>query len=198
MSHKGLILASASRIRQTILSQAGIDFIPVSPDFNEDAMKQTFMGSDYAQLAVSLAEGKAHSLANTYPEAYILGADQIMTCEGQAFDKPKTRQEAKERLLFLRDKTHELLSGMVIIHDGKTVFSYRETTTLTMRPFSDAFLETYLDKMGDRISYSVGGYEVENIGIQLFSKIEGDHFSILGLPLLPLLSFLQEKGLSQT
>ena len=144
-----------------------------------------------ADLALVLATAKAAAVSTSYPYSYVLGADQILECGGTLFDKPRSLQQARQQLLQLRGCRHRLVNGLVILKSGQTVWSHTETATLTMRDFSERFLDSYLDTVGEQVLSSVGGYQLEGPGSQLFESVDGDYFSILGLPLLPLLAYLR-------
>jgi septum formation protein len=147
------------------------------------------------EVARVLAGAKAHTVAAQMPARVVLGADQTLTLSEQRFSKPADRDAAREQLLALRGKTHRLHSALTVVRDGAVLFEHSDTAELTMRDFSDRFLESYLDSVGDSAFASVGGYQIESAGIQLFERIAGDYFTILGLPLLPLLQFLRQAGL---
>jgi len=194
MTHP-IILASGSAIRRQILEDAGISFSTIVKPVDEGAIK-TAMLSEKAKasdIADALAEAKARrvSLVET---GLVIGADQVMVMDGQLFDKPKTMAEAKTRLLMMRGQTHYLIGAIVICENGRPVWRHLSRTKLVMRDFSEAFLQTYLEDEGDIVLKSVGAYRFEGRGSQLFSHVEGDFFSILGLSLLPLLDYLRERG----
>jgi septum formation protein len=133
-------------------------------------------------------------VANRRPEAIVIGADQVLSLEGRAFDKPGSRKEAREHLLQLRGRSHVLETAICCAKDGDTIWQHLGRATLTMRSFSEAFLDEYLDRMGSEVLASVGAYKLEGLGAQLFEAIDGDYFTILGMPLLPLLDFLRRQG----
>ncbi len=189
-----LILASTSSTRKSLLSNARIAFEAVSPICDEEDEKKSFTSAPH-QLASHLAKAKALSLSPSHPKAMILGADQTLLFEGEAFSKPKTRDEAHQMLTRFSGKTHTLQSALAIAQHGKIIWHTVEEAHLTMRVLSPQFTTHYVDQIGDEILYSVGCYQIEGQGIQLFDKIEGDHFTILGLPLLPLLRFLRANGM---
>lgn len=197
-----LTLASKSKIRAQILAGAGLAFNIVDSAVDEDALKAKHKGGG-EQLALALAQAKAQAKTEAEDEAqahgaaqnYIIGADQILACDGRLFDKPKNMAEARDNLLFMRGKTHSLFSGVALVKSGECVWSYVAEARLTMRVFSPAFLEAYLATCGDSILSSVGCYRLEGEGTQLFSAIEGDYFTILGLPLVPLLDALRAENL---
>jgi septum formation protein len=191
-----LILASGSAIRAQLLRAAGLDFAVVRPPVDEEAVKAGLRaeGLSVRDQADALAEAKCMSVALRRP-GYVIGADQMLACEGEVFDKPQDRAAAAESLKKLRGRAHNLIGAMCLAKDGAIIWRHIETPRLVMRPFSDAFLEDSLDRAGEAAFASVGAYQLEGLGAQLFSKIEGDYFSILGLPLLPLLAQLREHGI---
>jgi len=191
-----IVLASTSASRRRLLSQTGIYFDTAKPPVDEAPIKTRLKqgGASAADVAEALAEAKANSVADILPGHYVIGADQMLECEGAWFDKPESRDAALRQLLALRGKTHHLLTAAVIAHEGRIIWRHTEVAQMTMRDFSNEFLATYLDKAGDALTRSVGAYEVEGIGVQLFAKIEGDYYSILGLPVVPLLIALRETG----
>lgn len=192
MTAPPLILASASAIRAEILKNAGVEFAAARPGVDEAAIKRRMAGAGLADIAEALAEAKA--LAITAPGALVIGADQILECGGRAFDKPETREEAARRLAALQGRAHTLVNAVVVARDGAIVFRRRERPRLVMRALSEAEIAAYLDRAGPAVLASVGAYQVEGLGAQLFERIEGDHFAVLGLSLLPLLGFLREAG----
>jgi septum formation protein len=192
-----LILASASGIRARLLREAGMRFGVRPPDVDETKIKQGLRASGVANeaFADALAEAKALDVSNASPQALVLGCDQVLVCGDRLFDKARDTAEARETLAFLRGKTHHLISACVLAQGGKPVWRYVERATLHMRVFSDEFLDAYLKDEGKLVLGAVGCYQLEGRGAQLFDKIEGDFFCILGLPLLPLLAALRERGL---
>lgn len=193
MAGPKLILASGSAVRAMLLRQAGIAFEVQDSRLDEDAVKQRFATSETTALALKLAEEKALAVSRL-PEnanAIVIGADQILSCEGKRFDKPKFMAEARENLLFFRGKTHILHAGIALAKNGTIIWGHSDEARLTMRGFTDAYLEAYLAETGDQVMKSVGCYQLEGPGIQLFQSIDGDYFTILGLPLLPLLAELR-------
>lgn len=188
-----LILASTSPIRRTLLTGAGLVFNAVRPDVDEAQLKAEAKGLSPAELAVSLAAAKAVSVANRMSDALVIGADQVLNFQGRVFDKPESPAAARNHLKELRGKSHILETALCCAAGGKIVWQHHGQATLTMRSFSDEFLEDYLARMGPDVTTSVGGYKLEGAGIQLFDSIAGDYFTILGLPLLPLLDFLRRQ-----
>lgn len=190
-----IILASGSQIRKQILTDAGLEFKVQIMDVDEDAIKQQALvgGRSPREIAVLLATAKAQSIEPTSGKL-IIGADQLMEMNGQIFDKPKTMTEAKKRLQNMRGKEHCLIGAVVVCESGEKPWVHISTTKLFMRNFSDSFLDGYLKLEGEDILKSVGAYMFERRGAQLFEWVEGDFFSILGLPLLPLLQYLRSRG----
>lgn len=191
-----LILATASRARQAVLSGAGLAFTAAPAAVDEAAIKESAQaeGLTAADTAMLLAEAKAQRIARRHPEALVIGADQMLVCDGRWYDKPADLDGAREHLRSLRGRPHVLVSAMVCWRHGQRVWQHLAEPRLTMRDFSDAFLEAYLAAEGEALLSSVGAYRLEGPGVQLFSKVEGEHSAILGLPLLPLLDFLRGHG----
>jgi len=189
-----LVLASGSEIRRTMLQAAGIPVEAVPAELDERAIEAQSGTIEPGPVAALLAREKAHRVADKLPGRAVLGADQILALDGRRFSKPRSRAVAREQLLALCGRTHLLHSAAALVRDGTVLFETIECPRLTMRAFSPAFLESYLDLAGTAVSASVGGYQVEGPGIQLFEHIEGDHFSILGLPLHALLAFFRRQG----
>lgn len=187
-----LTLASKSKVRTEVLAGAGLNFDIITSGVDEDVLKQEH--NNGRMRAEQLAIAKAQAVAALPVKGLIIGADQVLSCDGRLFDKPANKEEAKQNLGFLRGKPHSLLSGLALVRDGETIWSYIAEARLTMRDFSDDFLESYLAASGDSILSSVGGYQLEAHGVQLFSEIEGDYFTILGMPLIPLLEALRQEG----
>lgn len=192
-----LILASASPSRRQMLANAGLDFAIELSGVDEDEAKRSLLAEKASaqDVAEILAELKAVRVSRRRPEAMVIGADSTLACEDRLFDKPPTMAAAREQLLALRGKTHELCSSVVVAKAGGRLWHHNERARLTMRAFDEAFLDTYLARAGEGITSSVGAYHLEGVGAHLFSRIEGDYFTILGLPLLPLLGFLAGHGI---
>ncbi len=189
-----LVLASKSDIRGKILAAAGLRF-GIRPAHIDERAAETQSGAKDAQGAAQiLARAKAMAVAEQMPGHIVLGADQTLAHGAVRLTKPANREEAVSQLRTLRGSTHELHSGIAAVRDGEVLFELVDTARLTMRDFSDRFLEDYLDMSGDAAMTSVGAYQLEGIGIHLFERVEGDYFTILGLPLLPLLKFLRDSG----
>ena len=189
-----LVLASRSDIRGKILAAAGLRFEIRPSQINERGVEANSGDSDAAAIARHLARAKADAVATLLPSRLILGADQTLARGTKRFGKPSNRSEAAEQLRALRGRTHELHSALALVRGKEVVFSCVDTARLTMRDVSDRFLSNYLDMAGDAATSSVGGYQLEGIGIHLFERVEGDFFTILGLPLLPLLAFLRQNN----
>jgi septum formation protein len=191
-----LILASASATRAAMLSAAGVDVQVIPARIDEAAVKQSMLAAGAAprDLADKLAELKALRISTREPGRLVLGADQVLVHDGRIFDKAQSRVEARAHLMALRGQTHQLVSAAVVALDGAPVWRHVGAARLTMRRFSEAFLDSYLDGAGDLALQSVGCYYLEGPGAQLFSCVEGDYFTVLGLPLLPLLGFLRARG----
>jgi septum formation protein len=192
-----LILASASAVRARLLREAGVPFQVHPARIDEDEAKASLLARklDADAIADALAELKAIRVSSAHPQALVLGCDQILTFDGRLIDKSADLTEARALLQELRDKEHSLLTACVLAKGGAPVWRRLERCRLWMRPFSDAYLDEYLQSEGDRVLGSVGCYHLEGRGIQLFERVEGDYFSVLGLPLLPLLAALREQGI---
>ncbi len=197
MTGTGIVLASASQARSRMLEQAGIAIRRCPVVIDEAAVRTAMIaeGAGADEIAASLADMKAQrALPRAGEEAFIIAADQTLACAGRLLEKPANRDEAREQLLFLRGREHRLFSAVCLMRGGRFVWRHLDTARLTMRAFSDAFLEAYLDRADDALTTSVGAYRLEEVGAQLFARIDGDFFTILGLPLLPLLDILRENG----
>ena len=193
LADQPLILASRSSVRRAMLEAAGIPVEIEPADIDERALERNAPDAAEA-VARMLAREKAHAVAARRPERLVVGADQILALGERRFSKPADRAAAQAQLKELRGRTHELHSAAALVQDGTVRFEYSDTARLTMRSFSDSFLDAYLDAAGTAVTDSVGAYQLERTGIQLFERVEGDYFTVLGLPLLPLLVFLRSAG----
>ncbi|HEX6840544.1 MAG TPA: Maf family protein [Stellaceae bacterium] len=195
-----VVLASASAARAAILTGAGIEVLRDPAGIDEDEIKRSFRasGGDAVACATALAETKAMRVSARHNDALVVGADQMLDCAGTWFDKPRDRGEARAQLVALRGKRHELVSAVIVVKNGAVIWHFVDRPRLTMRAFSDRFLDAYMAALGDNALASVGVYQLEGLGVQLFERIEGDYFSILGLPLLPLLDFLRGNDVVMT
>ncbi|MED5324236.1 MAG: nucleoside triphosphate pyrophosphatase [Pseudomonadota bacterium] len=190
-----LILASRSRWRRALLVAAGLEAEITPSGVDEDAVKEQFsMDAPDTDLPMTLAELKARQVATDHPEALVLGADQILTCDGKRFDKPADAAAATAHLRAFSGRTHSLVTAAVIMHQGQRIWHVVERAHLTMRPLTEAYIEGYLAAELPDILETVGAYRLEGRGVQLFEKIDGNYFTILGLPMLPLLAFLRQRG----
>jgi septum formation protein len=189
-----LVLASRSAARRALLESAGIPVEACPADLDERRLEGAATSQEPAAIAAFLAGAKAAAVAASHPGRLVLGADQTLALGTKRFSKPADRAGARTQLGALRGRTHELHSAIVFMHNANVLFEHVETTRLTMRPFSPHFLETYLDSVGDAATGSVGAYQIEGLGIQLFERLDGDYFTILGLPLLQALDFLRQRG----
>jgi septum formation protein len=190
-----LILASQSRTRQALLANAGIGFEAVTAEIDERAVQQASGLSAPGEIASLLAREKALSVSARQPGKFVIGADQTLALGERLFSKPSGRAQAAEQLRALAGQRHELHSAVAVARDGKILFEAVAIAGITMRRLGEAEIGAYLDEAGDAVTSSVGAYQLEGLGVHLFERIEGDHFTILGLPLLPLLAFLRSERL---
>jgi septum formation protein len=192
-----LILASQSRARRTVLEAVGVAFETMAPMLDEESAKAALRGEGISprDLADALAELKALKLSMRFPSDFVLGCDQTLSLDdGRMFDKPVSQDALKDQLRLLSDRTHSLWSAVVLAQGGIPIWRHIERCKMTIRPLSEEFIKDYVETEGDALLGCVGGYRIEGRGVQLFSKIEGSHFGILGLPLLPLLDILRTQG----
>ena len=193
LADQPLVLASRSSARRAMLEAAGIPVEIEPADIDERALERNAPGAAET-VARMLAREKARAVAARRPERLVVGADQVLALGERRFSKPADRAAAQAQLKELRGRTHELHSAAALVQDGTVRFEYSDTARLTMRSFSDSFLDAYLAAAGTAVTDSVGAYQLERTGIQLFERVEGDYFTVLGLPLLPLLVFLRSAG----
>jgi septum formation protein len=193
-----VILASGSAIRRQLLASAGVLFSVEPAAVDEGEIRARLLGEsdcvEASDLAGILARAKAEAVSHLRPDALVIGADQVLALGARLFEKPANLAEARDTLDRLRGRTHTLHSAVAIAERGQVVWGDVQVASLTMRRFSDAFLDQYIARAGERICSSVGAYELEGLGLQLFEVIEGDYFTILGLPMLPLLAELRQRG----
>jgi len=191
-----LTLASGSEIRRQLLENAGLKIDVVPPRVDESVLRDSLLAEQTKprDIADALAELKALRVSSKKPGALVLGCDQVLNLEGRLLSKPRSLEEARSQLLGMRGKRHDLLSAAVLCESGKPVWRHVDAVRMTMRAFSEAWLEGYLERNWPEIGASVGAYQLEAEGVRLFSRIEGDYFTVLGLPLLDLLSFLTLRG----
>ncbi len=195
-----LILASTSPIRLQLLLAAGVPATARPARVDEEAIRRTLQaeGASPRDVADALAEMKARKIAERLPTAHVLGCDQILDFQGQIFSKPETPDQARDQLRILRGNTHRLFSAAVLYHDAQPIWRTMGEARLTMRPISDTYLDDYVTRNWDSIRHSAGAYKIEEEGSRLFAAIDGDTFTVLGLPLLPLLGYLGTRGIIPT
>lgn len=190
-----LILASQSRARQTLLADAGIAFVAIPAEIDEREIQQSSGLASPRDIAALLAREKARSVSLDQPGRFVVGADQTLNLGKRLFSKPAGRNQAAEQLRALAGRSHELHSAVAVAHDGKIMFEAASIARMTMRPLNEAEIEAYLNEAGEAVTSTVGAYQLESLGVHLFERIEGDHFTILGLPLMPLLGYLRSERL---
>lgn len=188
-----IVLASGSASRRAILEGAGVPFVVDPADVDEAALKARFEGPP-AELALALGEAKALDVSRRRPDDLVIGADQVLEFEGEAHDKPRDPLEARTKLARMRGRTHHLQGGVAAARGGEIVWRHRSSCAMTMRAVSDLFLDRYVERAGDILTATVGGYAYEGLGAQLFERADGDFHAILGLPLLPVLAMLRDQG----
>lgn len=195
-----LLLASASTIRLQLLRNAGIEATAQPARIDEDSIRLALQAeaAKPRDIADALAEMKARKLADKHTTALVLGCDQILAFQGQVYGKPETPTEALAQLGAFRGQTHQLISALVLYDEGKPIWRHISEASLTMRPVSDAYLDDYISRNWPALQHCVGGYKLEEEGVRLFSQINGDYFTILGLPLLPLIGYLGTRGFIAT
>lgn len=200
MTDHSFILASSSQIRADLLRRVGLNPTCISPRVDEDLIKQAMLAEDYGprDIADALADAKSAKIAAKHPDSWVLGCDQVLEHQGELLSKPASPNDAKAHLQRLRGSTHRLISAAVLYHQGKPNWRHITQATLTVRPLSDDLIEDYVARNWDSIRHSVGAYKIEEEGARLFLDIKGDPFTIMGLPLFPLLSHLGLHGLIAT
>jgi septum formation protein len=191
---ESLVLASRSAPRRAMLEAAGIPLEVSLPDIDERSLEALAGSRDPVAVAAMLAREKAMAGARRMPSRLVVGADQTLALGSSRFDKPRDRAAARDQLKALAGKVHSLHAAVAVVRDGMVLFEDTDSASLTMRPLSDAFLDHYMRAAGDAVLASVGAYQLERLGIHLFARVEGNHFTILGLPLLKLLEFLRREG----
>ena len=190
-----LILASQSAARKMLLANAGLDFEAIPADIDERAVQAACQTVSPREIAALLAGEKAKAVSSLHPGRYVLGADQTLALGERLFNKPAGRTQAMGQLRDLAGQVHELHSAVAVAHNGEMLFADVSVARMTMRPLSDGDIEAYVNEAGEAVTSSVGAYQLEGLGVHLFERIEGDHFTILGLPLLSLLAFLRRERL---
>ncbi|PPR16306.1 MAG: Septum formation protein Maf [Alphaproteobacteria bacterium MarineAlpha9_Bin7] len=191
-----VVLASASATRAAVLKGAGVGFSIHAAQIDEDSVKHSMHSANRSALdtAQALSDLKASQVSLGYPEALVIGGDQMLVCSDTWFDKPRDLATAREQLCLLRGRAHELLTAISVARGGAVIWRFSVTSELVMRCFSDEFLDRYVESEREHACNSIGGYRLEGLGVQLFSKINGEYYDILGMPLISLLNFLREHG----
>ncbi|MBV7258576.1 Maf family protein [Erythrobacter crassostreae] len=192
-----LILASKSASRRAMLDAAGVPYEAIPADVDERAIEAELSGAASAEIAEALSVAKAAALAPAHLDAFVLGSDSLVVVDGQRFDKPTSRENAAEHLRFFSGKTIELHSAAALVRDDTCEWTYTDLARLTVRDLSDEFIEHYLEQEWPAVGYTVGVFRIEAMGVQLFGEITGDQFTVLGMPLLPVLGALREHGVLQ-
>ncbi len=189
-----IILASKSASRRAMLEAAGVAYEAVPADVDERALEAQFVDAAPADVAIVLAEAKALAVSNRRPDVLVLGSDSLVTVDGRRFDKPSSREDAAEHLRLFSGKTLELHSAAALAHGSAIKWRHSAKAMMQVRELSDGFIETYLEAEWPEVSYCVGVFRIEAMGVQLFESIEGDQFTVLGMPLLPVLGALRDEG----
>jgi len=190
---ESVVLASGSKVRSEMLLRAGIACDVVPAEIDEGAVKQQFLRNGPEAIALVLAERKALHVSQNYSGRLVIGVDQILDLDGEIFNKPIDRGQARSQLIRLSGRSHELISAVSVVCDGQERWSHVDRARLWVRDLSEEFIDSYLSQLGDAAFTSPGSYQVEGIGIQLFDRIDGNHYTILGMPLLPLLTYLRTQ-----
>ena len=190
-----LLLASSSAIRRSLLEQAGVEFQVISPELDEGPITAAHDGADF-ELALALAEAKAGAVAARHPGDWVIGGDSVISVEGRRFAKPRDRDEAAEHLRFFSGRAMRLVSAVALARGSQVEWNHLADAVLNVRPLSEEFIAAYLDAEWPAVARCVGVFRMEGRGVTLFDEVEGDHFTILGMPLLPLLGALRERGLA--
>lgn len=195
-----VLLASASASRRRMLAAAGLAVTAEAAAVDEEEVKLALQaeGAGNRQVAETLAELKAQRLSSRHGSMLVIGADQVLECDGRLFDKPRDLVQAADHLRALSGRSHDLISCVCVVRDGQRIWHHHDRARLVVRPLSEAFIADYLAAVGARALESVGAYQLEGLGAQLFTRVEGDYFTVLGLPLLPLLGFLRSHGVVPT
>ena len=196
-AHKALalVLASKSSSRRAMLDAAGVTYEAIPAHCDERAIEESLRGASPPEIAEALSVAKAAAVASENPSSLVLGSDSLVVVEGQRFDKPTSRENAAEHLRFFSGKTLELHSAAALVRDDTCEWSFADCARLTVRDLSDGFIEHYLDQEWPEIGFTVGCFRIEAMGVQLFERIEGDQFTVLGMPLIPVLGALREQGI---
>ena len=194
MTDTPIILASSSQARQTMLKNAGMIFDIKPANINEEKILYESEIKKVSDMALRLSEEKALFVSKHNKEKYIIGSDQILSLENEIFSKAKTKSEVKERLIDFSGKSHFLTSAVCVVRDEKVIWRYADQAELKMKSINEEFIDQYIEEAGDDVYNCVGCYALESIGVRLFQEIKGDYFTILGMPLLPLLNFLEKEG----
>lgn len=192
-----LILASGSSIRAKMLSDAGLEFTQIKPAVDEKQLKESLLqeGASFRDIADTLAEYKARKVAQKHPAAIVIGSDQVLEFEGRLISKVPTAEDLLKLLISMRGNTHRLTSAAVIFEDAKPVWRSVKSVRMTMRTPSEAYLKDYVDRNWEEVRWCVGGYQLEGEGARLFADVSGDYFTVLGMPLLDVLSYLSQRGI---
>ncbi|MEG3616948.1 nucleoside triphosphate pyrophosphatase [Magnetovibrio sp. PR-2] len=192
-----VVLASTSQARTQMLSAAGLEHIVHGANIDETTLQNSWSDTP-ARLAETLAEAKALNVSPEHADALVIGCDQVLALGDEILTKPGSPENVRAQLKYLRGKQHSLLSSVSVVQNGDVLWTHTDIAHLSVRDFSDAFLDVYVERVGEAVKSSVGGYHLEGLGAQLFDRIDGDYFTVLGLPLVPLLNFLRTHGAVQT